>query len=181
MPKPRERRSPTIAFKLFGGFLMHLRPTTLTVLAALLLFICFGTALAQGGGGNKSDLSSLQRLDVMRSKLEALRRSLSSAIGGLPDSPQADKKKPVDPDDPRVRLQGLDKEASSILSEVNDLHGKQDRSERYDVTKLESLEASVTDIQTRGQAAIQSTASLRTANNTVGSRSPVKVDKTKKG
>jgi outer membrane protein assembly factor BamD len=161
---------------------MHLRPTTLTVLAALLLFVCFGAVPAQVGSGNKSDLSSLQRLDIMRSRLEALRRSLTSAIGGLPDQPQADKKKPADPDDPRVRLQGLDKEASSILSEVNDLHGKQDRSERYDVTKLDSLEASVADIQTRGQAAIQATASIRAANsNTVVAHKQTKVDLKKKG
>src|SRR5258708_7483980 len=152
---------------------MHLRPTTLTVLAALLVFACFATALVQGGTGNKSDLSSLQRLDVMRSKLEALRRSLSSAIGGLPDT-QTDKKKPVDPDDPRVRLQGLDKEASSILSEVNDLHGKQDRSERYDATKLDSLETSVTDIQTRSESALQATASVRTPSTTVASIRPSK-------
>lgn len=161
---------------------MHLRPTTLSVLAALLVFACFGTALAQGGGRNQSDLSAVQRLDVMKSKLEALRRSLSSAISGFPDRPLADKKKPVDPDDPRVRLQGLDKEAASILAEVNDLHGKQDRSERYDVTKLEPLEASVTDIETRGQAAIQATASVRTASNkTVSSNSNAKVPRKKKG
>ena len=160
---------------------MHLRPTTLTVLAALLVFVCFGNLLAQGGAAKKSDLSSTQRMDVMRSKLEALRRSLNSAIGGLPDKPQADKKKPVDPDDPRVRLQGLDKEASSILSEVNELHGKQDRSERYDVTKLDSLETAVTDIETRGQSAIQATAGIRTANNAVASRSTSKGSKKKKG
>lgn len=155
---------------------MHLRPMTLKVLAALLLLVCFGAALAQGGG--KSDLSAVQRLDIMRSKLEALRRSLNSAIGGLPDRPAADKKKPVDPDDPRVRLTGLDKEAASILSEVNDLHGKQDRSERYDVTKLDSLEVSITDLQTRSEAAIQATAGVRTANSTAANK-PAKV--TKKG
>jgi len=158
---------------------MHLRSTTSSVMAALLVFACVAAALAQGGAANKSDLSSLQRLDVMRSKLEALRRSLSSAIGGLPDRPPADKKKPVDPDDPRVRLQGLDKEAGSILSEVNDLHGKQDRSERYDVTKLDSLETAVVDIQTRADAAIQATASVRTANNPVASRGPSKSTKKK--
>ena len=147
---------------------MHLRSTTLSVLAALMIFTCFGAALAQGG--NKSDLSSLQRLDIMRSKVEALRRSLSSAIGGLPDNATADKKKPVDPDDPRARLLGLDKEAAAILSEVNDLHGKQDRSERYDVTKIDSLETSVTDIQTRSEAAIQATASIRATKSAVAAR-----------
>ena len=119
----------------------------------------------------------MQRLDIMRSKLEALRRSLGSAIGDLHDN-AADKKKPADQDDPRARLLGLDKEAASILSEVNDLHGKQDRSERYDVTKLDSLEASATDIQTRSEAAIQATASIRTTNAAVASH-PTKSTKKK--
>src|SRR6267378_706814 len=160
---------------------MHVRPTTLKVLAALLVCACFGTGFGQGGGRAQNDLSSVQRLDVMRSKLEALRRSLGSAIAGIPAKPQTDKtKKAVDLDDPRTRLQGLDKEAASILSEVNDLHQKQDKSERFDVTKLDSLEASVTDIQTRGQAAIQETASLRTVNpNALASTSKSKTKKKK--
>ena len=38
-------------------------------------------------------------------------------------------------------LRGLAKEVGSVLSEVNDLHGKEDRAEKYDSSKLETLEA----------------------------------------
>jgi len=80
--------------------------------------------------------------------------------------PEAEKDK-KNLDDPRERLRGLDKEVGAILSEVNDIHGKQDRSERYDQTVLDRLETSVADINTRVQAGLQATASART--NTVAS------------
>lgn len=114
------------------------------------------TALAQGSNP-QSDLSALQRLDVMRSKLESMRRSLNSAISSIPQ------KEKESPDDPRPRLQGLDKEVASILSEVNDIRGKQERSERYDTTALDRLETSVTEIDTRVQGALQNTAGARSA------------------
>ena len=96
---------------------MRFRPFTLPLLAAALVPGLFGAVLAQSGGRTQSELSAVQRLDVMRSKLEALRRSLSSRIAGIPQKPVADKdKKKANADDPRVRLQGLDKEVSTILS-----------------------------------------------------------------
>src|SRR5467141_2382158 len=73
--------------------------------------------------------------------------------------------KPADADDPRVRLQGLDKETDSVLSEVNDLHGKVDRAERFEATKIDSLETSVTELQTRVENALQSTAGARTGGS----------------
>lgn len=124
----------------------------------------FSSALAQGGGKGASDLSPVQRLEVMRSKLESMRRSLSSAIDSLP-AKGTDKEKP-NPDDPRERLRGLDKEVGSILSEVNDIRGKQDRAERYDTTVLERLETSVVDIEVRVQAGLQATAGARSASPT---------------
>lgn len=124
----------------------------------------FGTALAQGGGKGQSDLSAMQRLDVMRSKLESMRRSLTSAISSMESkgTDKQDKEKP-NPDDPRQRLRGLEKEVASILSEVNDIRGKQERSERYDATELARLETSVADIDTRVQSGLQATASARSA------------------
>jgi outer membrane protein assembly factor BamD len=146
--------------------MMKVRPIILPILATVLTLSSFAIAVAQGGGRPQSDLSSVQRLDVMRSKLDALRRSLNSAIAGIPEKAATDKtKKTTDADDPRVRLQGLDKEVASILSEVNDLHSKADRSERYDATKLDSLEASVKEIETRVQDSLQSTASARTGDS----------------
>src|SRR6266567_2722942 len=161
---------------------MRFRPFTLPLLAAALVLGLFGVVLAQSGGRTQSELSAVQRLDVMRSKLEALRRSLSSGIAGIPQKPVADKgKNKANADDPRVRLQGLDKEVSSILSEVNDLHAKADRSERYDATRLDGLETSVTEIETRVQVALTETASARTGNASTAATTSAPRRQKKKG
>ena len=128
---------------------------------AILAVLTFGFASAAWGQGNTSDLSSVQRLDIMRSKLEAMRRSLTSAISSI-GVPAGDKEK-KNPDDPGERLRGLDKEVGSILSEVLDVRSKQERSEKYDHTILDRLEASVAEINTRVEAGLQSTASARSA------------------
>src|SRR5512132_749488 len=93
------------------------------VICAALIFALAGAAWPQGAS---SDLSTAQRIDVMRSKLEAMRRSLSSAIASLGEGNEKEKK---NLDDPRQRLRGLDKEVSSILVDVNDIRGKQERSD----------------------------------------------------
>lgn len=125
---------------------------------AVLLFALSGITVAQQAG---SELPTLQRLDVMRSKLDGMRRSLNSAISSMPAPNDKEKK---NPDDPRNRLKGLDKEVGSLVSEINDLRGKQERSERFDQTSLDRLETSVADLNTRVQSALQSTASARTAS-----------------
>jgi outer membrane protein assembly factor BamD len=133
------------------------------------LLICAALALALSGvvsaqrSGTQSELPTLQRLDVMRSKLESMRRSLSSAMSSMGQQAEKDKK---NPDDPHERLRGLDKEVGSILSEVNDIRGKQERSERYDQTAIDRLESSVVDIDTRVQAGLQATAGARTTATT---------------
>jgi outer membrane protein assembly factor BamD len=146
---------------------MQYRFMALATLCLALLLSAVPPALAQGKP--QSDLSATQRLEVMRSKLESLRRSLINAVSALPSkgTEKTDKKAAVD--DPRQRLQGLEKEVGSILSEVNDIRGKQDRSERYDATILDRLETSVGDIDTRAQAGLQATASARTASAASGS------------
>jgi outer membrane protein assembly factor BamD len=154
---------------------MQYRFMALATLCVALLLSAVPTALAQAKP--QSDLSATSRLEVMRSKLESLRRSLNNAISTLPPkSTDKDKKEAVD--DPRQRLQGLEKEVASILSEVSDVRGKQDRSERYDVTLIDRLETSVVDIDTRAQAGLQATAGARTASAASG-KSPAK--KKKKG
>src|ERR1044072_9278471 len=115
---------------------MRSRFLTKLAIAAALVFALSGAAAAQ------SDLSPTQRLDVMRSKLDGMRRNLSSAISSL--GPAASEKK--NPDDPRERLRGLDKEVGSVLSEVNNIQAKQERSERHDPTVLDLLEASVNEL-----------------------------------
>ena len=141
---------------------MHSRSSAHVVFSMALILALALTALAQGGSA-QSELAPLQRLDLMRSKLDFMRRSLSSALSSMePKSAQSEKEK-KDPDDPRERLRGLDKEVGSILSEVNEVRGKQERSERYDPTILERLETSVAEINNRVQAGLQATASARTA------------------
>lgn len=125
------------------------------ILGAALILALTSLAFAQ----DTSNLTALQRLDVMRSKLDSMRRSLNSAVSSMP---AADKDK-KNADDPRERLRGLDKEAGSLLSEVNDIRSKQERAERYDATVLDRLETSVTELNTRVQAALQATAGARTS------------------
>jgi outer membrane protein assembly factor BamD len=149
----------------------------LVICAALVLALAF-TALAQGGGA-QSELSALQRLDVMRSKLDLMRRSLNSAISSMePKNAAQSEKEKKNPDDPRERLRGLDKEVGSLMSEISEVRGKQERSERYDPTILDRLETSVADLNTRVQAALQATAGARTGGVTAGT-APTK--KKKKG
>jgi outer membrane protein assembly factor BamD len=143
---------------------MRPRFIALAALCVALSLGLFSTALAQGGNKTSSDLLPVQRLDIMRSKLESLRRSLNSAISSIPANAN-DKEKPS-ADDPRERLRGLDKEAGSILSEVNDIKGKHERSERYDSVIIERLETSVADIDVRVQAALQATAGARSSSAT---------------
>ena len=141
---------------------MHSRfSARFAICAALILAFAF-SALAQGGGA-QSELSALQRLDVMRSKLDFMRRSLGSAISSMePKTASQGEKEKRNPDDPLERLRGLDKDVASILSEVNEIRSKQERSDRYDPTILDRLETSVAEINTRVQAGLQATASART-------------------
>jgi outer membrane protein assembly factor BamD len=129
---------------------------------AVLLLVLTGATVAQQSG---SDLPLLQRLDVMRSKLDSMRRSLTSAVSSMPAPSEQEKK---NPDDPRNRLKGLDVEVGSLLSEVNDLRSKHERAERFDTTVVDRLETSVADLNTRVQNGLQSTAGARTAKASSG-------------
>ena len=119
--------------------------------------------------GGQSELSTGQRLEVMSSKLDLLRRSLSSAIKVMSDKTAADKTKdPKDTkanaDDPIVRLRGLEKEVSSLTSEVNDIRTKNDKAEKFDSSAVDRLEGSVAELNTRVESSLQETAGLRNAN-----------------
>jgi outer membrane protein assembly factor BamD len=138
---------------------MRYRLLALSLLSMALVCSLSSVAVAQGGAKPQSDVSTSQRLDIMQSKLESLRRSLNSAISSIP---AADKKEKTSADSPREILRGLDKEVSSLLSEVNDIRGKHERAEKYDPTAVDRLEAAVTEISTRVEAGLQSTASART-------------------
>ena len=118
-------------------------------------------------GQSQSGLSNVQRMDVMRSKLEAMRRSLESGVAALNAKDTNDKSK--NPDDPGTRLRGLLKEVSSVQSEITDLRSKEDKAEKYDPLKLDALEQSVADLNTRVEAALQATASARRSGDQISS------------
>ncbi len=138
---------------------MHFRFGAHLLICATLILGLAGVALAQKSGA-QSELSPLQRLDVMRSKLESMRRSLNSALSSMGSGDKDNKNL----DDPRVRLRNLDKEVGSLMSEVNDLRGKQERSERYDQTSLERLETAVSEVNGRVETGLQATAGARTTS-----------------
>ena len=125
---------------------------------ALFCVAVFGlsqTAFGQRTGG-QSELSTAQRLDVLSSKLDLMRRSLNSAVAAMPEDKSKDSKdKKANPDDPLVRLKGLEKEVSSITSEVNNLKSKNDKAEKFDPADVDRLEASVAELSTRVPARIR--------------------------
>ncbi|HYK20578.1 MAG TPA: outer membrane protein assembly factor BamD [Pyrinomonadaceae bacterium] len=149
----------------------------LVVLCALGLVLP-GAGFAQKSGG-QTELSTNQRLDVMSSKLDLMRRSLSSALNAMEDKSKDSKDKKANADDPVVRLKGLEKEVSSLTSEVNDIHSKNDKSEKFDPTAVDRLEASVAELNTRVESGLQETAGARNANTAATSANNSK--KKKKG
>jgi outer membrane protein assembly factor BamD len=119
------------------------------------------TAFGQRTGG-QTELSTAQRLDVMSSKLDLMRRSLNSALAAMPEDKTKDKK--ANADDPVVRLKALEKEVSSLTSEINNLKSKNDKAEKFDPADVDRLETSVAEVSTRVDAGLQQTASARTGS-----------------
>ena len=134
----------------------------------LLLILCLtGAAMAQ------SDATPAQRLEVMRQKLETIRRSAASAASvlkeetgdGKGEKGEKGEKGKEALDTPISRLKAIEKEASSLQSDVNSLRGKVDRSEKYEVSDIEQFESSVADLQKRADAVQIETAQARAATD----------------
>jgi outer membrane protein assembly factor BamD len=121
----------------------------------------------------QTELSTGQRLDVMDSKLDLMRRSLNAAIKVIGE--QKDKK--ANADDPVVRLKGLEKEVSSMTSEVADIRSKHDKGEKFDSTEVDRLEVSVKELNTRVETGLQETASVRTSAANSGDKKKKKKGK----
>lgn len=126
-----------------------------------------------------SDATPVQRLDVMRSQLETMRRSLQSVISTLKDETSDDKSKKDDKtkkddkskqlDTPLGRLKSLEKEVSTVQSDLNSLRGKVERSEKYEMSDIDQLEERVKELKAAVETAQQETASLRAnPTSTVG-------------
>jgi outer membrane protein assembly factor BamD len=112
-------------------------------------------------------------LEVLRSRLDAMRRSLNGALAGF----NAQDKNEKASDDPRQRLRGMEKEAGSVLSDVNTTLNKVQRSERVETEQIDKLEASVNDLDGRVQQALRETASQRAS---AGTETGIKRGKKKK-
>lgn len=123
---------------------------------------CFTFGLGQTPSG---DGSPSQRLEVMRQKLETIRKSAASAASVLKEEGKDEKKDDKSTiDSPINRLKSIEKEAQSLLSDVNDIRGKIDRSDKYDAAEIKQLETAVADLQTRADAVQVETAAARSAD-----------------
>src|SRR6185369_14965631 len=64
-------------------------------------------------------------------------------------------------DTPYARLKGIEKEAAKLQSDVNSLRGKVDRSEKFEASEVDRLEADVEDIRRRADSVQSETAQAR--------------------
>ena len=144
---------------------MFLQKNKAIILSLFLLIGLVAPALAQQQPPKNDGQGTVpQRLEVMRQKLETMRRSLSSAASALKGDDKEDKSKKDDKaklETPLGRLRSLEKEASSLHSEVNTLRGKTDRSEKYEASEVDTLETAVSELQVRADNALTETAGLR--------------------
>ena len=134
-------------------------------------------AQSKPDGGSPS-----QRLQVVRQKLETMHRSISGALSGLKDDAKEDKSKKDDKsalDTPSARLKSLQKEIDSLSSEVSDLQGKIDRSEKYDSAEIDQLETATAELQARVDTTFTETAAAR-ANPVSNVGAPREIKKKKK-
>ncbi len=105
-----------------------------------------------------------QRLQIMRDKLDRMRRSLSSSVSVLKQDNKENKTGKDDEKDlntPLGRLVALEKDASRLQSDVNNLRGKVDRAEQYERTEVDSVEQAVAELQARVDTAQIETAAAR--------------------
>lgn len=134
---------------------MFFRKNITIVLSLLLILSCVVPVLAQN--------TVAQRLEIMGQKLDTMRRSLESASSVLKQESKEDKKK-IDKaavDTPYARLKSLEKQASSLQSEVNNLKGKIDRAEKYEQSDVDQLETTVGEFQKQVDNALTETAAAR--------------------
>lgn len=127
------------------------------VFTAFVVTLLAGTAFAQ----IRSDATPLQRLEVMRQKLDTMKRSLGSAASVLRTEDEDVKGDKDDPDSPLGRLNSLEKEASGLLNEVNSLRGKITRADKYEISDIDSLEDRVALLQSRADNTLLETADAR--------------------
>jgi outer membrane protein assembly factor BamD len=129
----------------------------------LLLTFAVTAVIAQTAG----DGSPTQRLEVMRQKLETIRKSALSAASALEKESDTKVKKDdkTTTDTPIGRLRSIAKEAQALASEVNEIRGKVDRSDKYEAAEITQLETAVKELQVRADAVQTETASARSVSD----------------
>ncbi len=149
----------------------------LTSLFVIVAAFASGVVAQKPGDGSAS-----QRLEVMRQKLETIRRSATSAASVLKQETKDEKTGKdgkEDLDTPYARLRGIEKEASTLQNEINSLRGRLDRSEKYEASDIDRLETDVADLQRRSDALQGETAQAR-ANPESNVGKPREIKKKKK-
>jgi len=150
-------------------------------LVFFILLALLSSAFVVSAQQKTSDGTPSQRLEVLRTRIEQLRRSLTSAASVLKEENKEDKSKKEDKNDlntPLGRLRGLEKEASTLQSDINGLRGKIDRSEKYEITDIEQYEEATADLIKRADTALVETASARaTPTSEVGKEREIKKKK----
>ncbi|MFL6375694.1 MAG: outer membrane protein assembly factor BamD [Pyrinomonadaceae bacterium] len=137
------------------------------------LIAAAGVSLAQ----STSDNTPLQRVMVMSDKVDRMKRGLSSLIATLRDETGTKKEDEKNIATPIGRLAALEKDVSRVSSDVASLRGKLDRGEKYERKEVDSLEATVNELQTRVETAQTETAALRAAPDAKTSAGSSKEDK----
>jgi len=145
---------------------------------AVAVMFAAGAAFAQQKPG---DGTPAQRLEVMRQKLETMRRSLNGIASVMKDENKGDSSKKDDKeklDTPLARVQGLEKDASRLSSDVNSLRGKIDRGDKFEISEVDQLETAVGELMSRVDAVQLETANARAvADSPVGKPREVKKKK----
>ncbi|MGD9561006.1 MAG: outer membrane protein assembly factor BamD [Pyrinomonadaceae bacterium] len=130
----------------------------------VMLFVVTAMSVSGLAQVKPGDGSPTTRLDVMKQKLETIRRSATSSASVLEEEQEDMAKgdaKTENRDTPLSRLRGIEKEASRLQSEVNTLRGRIDRSEKYETSDIDQLEAAVDDLRIRADAVLVETATAR--------------------
>jgi outer membrane protein assembly factor BamD len=146
----------------------------LSLLAFCVLIVSLNQVANAQRSGGQTELSIAQRLDVMSSKLDLMRRSLTSALSSMTPAAKSNDKSKPNADDPAVRLKGLEKEVTSLQSEVSDIRQKNDKAEKFDATAVDRLEQAVAELSTRVEQGLQETAGARGSVSTASTASKKK-------
>lgn len=138
----------------------HLKTVAVFTSAFLLSATLSPVHLAQDAAGTPS-----QRLQMVTQKVDAMKRSVNSAISALKNSNKDSKdKKDGDKqnlDTPLARLRALEKDIKTLDDDAVSLRQKVDRGDKYERSEIDGLEARTKEIQTAVDKALLETASAR--------------------